>query len=369
MSQSRYPKKLLYPLKLFAFAVLVLGIIAMVLIYAVYPAPDHSRGDTRLLQWGHDTPRLQDIPTYSAMLSTLPFDGGVFDIATPEDRRGLAWTIFRYPLDDSLLDTVREQFSEFQWGQLTDNFLRVNIFNPELTWDDWTLYLDNLSEIANLAQDIGFKGIMLDTEQYGAVNIFDYPAQNEQEPLPYQDYADLAFMRGAETMQALQSLYPNITVILTYGITHRIASLNTPPLDQHRYGLIIPFIEGMVSTHTHPATLIDGFEGSYLYREESQFLLAYKWIKGGVSTKLTDGDRYRNVMQAGFGLWIDPYCGEGGLPEVGCGFTPEEFSHALEFALKYTDKYVWLYNEHINWYENTGIPLIWWDTVRNFARK
>ena len=354
--------------RLLGFAISIVVLLALIYRFVLYPSPNHDRHQQRLIQWGHDTPRMQEIPQYAEQINNLPFDGLVLDIATLDDGRGLSWMLFREPIDESLLNDIREQFADYDWGRLTDNFLRVNIFNPSLTWDDWDIGRANLSKMTKLAQDLGFQGIMFDTEQYGAVDIFDYPAQNTKDPRPFDDYRDLAFQRGIETMEAIQSRYPDITVMLTLGITHRIVWFDSPSLDQHRYGLLVPFIESMISVADPTVTLIDGYESSYLYRTEPEFDTAYKWIRGGVSTQLADGNRYREVMQAGFGLWIDPYCGEGGLPEAGCGFTPDEFNRALSFALQHSDRYVWLYNEHIDWFNDEGIPDNWWQTVHSHER-
>ena len=361
-------KRLLHISRLIVFAIGLLLLILFLMVYVFYPAPNHNRSQQALIQWGHDTPRLQYIPHYKEQLAKLPFDGLVFDIATPDDRRGLSWMIFQEAIEPALLEEIREQFQGYDWGQLSDNFLRINIFNTELTWDDWDIGLANLAQMTALAHDLGFKGIVLDTEQYGAVDIFDYPAQNAKDSRPFDAYSKLAFQRGMDTMQTIQQNYPDITIIYTLGITHRIAWLDSSSLDQHRYGLLVPFIEGMISVAESSQTLIDGYESSYLFRTEQEFATAYKWIRAGVSTQLADGDRYRKIMQAGFGLWIDPYCGEGGLPEEGCGFTPDEFATALSLALQYSDGYVWLYNEHIDWFADEGIPPKWWETVQAFSR-
>lgn len=358
-------KRLLYFLRLVIFAAGIFLLIFL-LYQAIYPAPNHHREHQRLLQWGHDTPRLQDIPTYTQQLAKLPFDGLVLDIASPDDGRDLSWALFEDTVDEDLLDEIHRDFSDYAWDNLTDNFLRVTIYNPELTWDGWDMPLANLSKIATLAQDLGFKGILFDTEQYGAVGLFDYPAQNAKQPQPFDAYRELAFQHGVDTMQALQQAYPDITIIYSLGITHRLTWFDSPPLNEHRYGLLVPYIEGMIRVANPSVTLIDGFESSYLYRTETEFETAYKWIRGGVSMQLADGDRYRNMMQAGFGLWMDPYCGDGGLPEAGCGFTQNEFKTALSLALQYSDRYVWLYDEHIDWFNDEGIPPSWWDTINAF---
>jgi len=71
----------------------------------------------------------------------------------------------------------------------------------------------------------------------------------------------------------------------------------------------------------------------------------------------------------GITVLIDPYCGDGGLPASGCGFTPDEFKYAVNVALSTSDRYVWIYDEHINWFTGDGIPPIWQDVLDALHRK
>jgi hypothetical protein len=342
--------------------------------YVYYPAPNVPRSEKRVLEWGWNTPLLQDVPTYLESAQALPFDGLILDIATPDHPRGLSWTLFDNDrVDQTLLDNLSTQFTELNWGRLTDNFLRVNVAPANVDWfDDFDPILYNFEAVARLAQQLGFKGIMFDTEQYGEMQPFDYRKQVGQKRYSYEQYDAQAFLRGQEIMQALNKGYPGLTILYTFGLT--IGSQPNAPRDlsEFNYGLLMPFIEGMIEAADEGTTLVDAFEGSYTYRDELQFLQAYKLIKGLTRDNYArDPERYGQFMQAGFGLWLDHnYCGEPGLEPSGCpsGFTPETFEQAMQNALAYTDRYVWIYSQGLNWYTGEGIPQIWVQALNSFRQ-
>jgi hypothetical protein len=332
--------------------------------YIYYPAPSAARSQKRLLEWGWNTPRLQDIRQYLNQAQTTPFNGLIFDIETPTDSRGLSWRIFSdQRVDQAMLDQLLVDLDGIEWGRLTDNFLRVNTYTTLDWFDDYSATVENLEAVARLANQLGFNGIMLDTEQYPGVIVFEYAQQSNRDQYTYEEYDAQAFQRGQEVMQALNRGYPGITVLYTFGLT--VGSQRDAPRDlsQHRYGLLMPFIEGMMAAADDGTILVDAFEGSYIYQHEDQFLAAYKLIKGLTRDFYArDPERYGEKMQAGFGLWLDHnYCNEPGLTPQNCpsGFTPEMFADAVGYALRYSDRYVWIYSQGVNWYTGEGIPPEW----------
>lgn len=332
--------------------------------YIYYPAPTAARSQKRLLEWGWNTPRLQAVPQYIDAAQNTPFDGVIFDIETPADTRGLSWTIFYTErVDQGALDQLAIDLDTIEWGRLTDNFLRVNAYTTLDWFDDYEITLGNLEAVARLANQLGFRGIMLDTEQYPGVTVFEYAGQRNRDQYSYDEYDAQAFRRGQEVMQALNRGYPGITVMYTFGLT--LGSQRDAPRDlsQHRYGLLMPFIEGMIAAADEDTTLVDAFEGSYIYHHEDQFLVAYKLIKGLTRDFYArDAERYGEKMQAGFGLWLDHnYCNEPSLTPQNCssGYTPESFEQAVNYALRYSDRYVWIYSQGVNWYTGEGVPPDW----------
>ncbi len=330
-----------------------------------YPPLDAEK---RLITFGGGVIFLQDVPAVLADAQNTAFDGLVLDIETPRDHRGLGWSLFtNQPVDQAQLDGLAAQFNGFAWGRLTDNFLRVNIYPGAVDWfEDFSTVLYNLEAVSRLAAQLGFRGIMLDTEQYGDTSLFYFGERPGFYTSTQEQYAAQAFMRGQEVMQALNRGYPGMTVIYTFGISY-VAQWQPPnQFALNPYELLTPFINGMIAAADANTVLVDGYEQSYTYTTELQFTDAYNFVRNLVpGMHAPDPARYRQVLRMGFGLWIDAWCDGSGLRAEPCpgGFTPQSFSAALRFAWRYSDRYVWVYSQGINWFTSAGIPPEWQPAV------
>lgn len=350
---------------------LALGGVYIFLTSVYYPVSASPRSEKRLLAMG--VPPLQEMTNAIEAFQQLPLDGLILDIATPNDRRGLAWTIFGdQRVDQAQLDRLEERFSDFNWGRLTDNFLRVNVYPATVDWfDHFDMITFNMEAIARLAHQLGFAGIMLDTEQYPGIHIFDYPKQKYKNQYDYTAYDTQVFLRGQEIMRALNRGFPGITVLYTFGLSTGAQFGGGRDLLPHTSsGLLTSFIEGMIDAAGETTTLVDAFEASYTYTQEAQFLAAYKLIKGFTRDFYArNSAAYSEVTQAGFGLWIDHGCGDTGLISTTCGFRPGSFQTAVDLALRYSDRYVWIYSQVINWRTGEGIPPEWKTAIDSFRQE
>ncbi len=178
-----------YLLRLILFAGVSFAIIWFFLIFTYYPVPNHSRDDILLIEWGWDTPDLQVAPDYTEYFHTLPFDGAIFDW---RDRDGnlWGWRLFdnQNPIDESQLETAVADLTDFDWGNYKNNFLRYNINPGNAEWfDEWDVLLGNAEAWARFANELGFVGLMFDTEQYNNIPIFHYTRLNPA--VSYEIYA------------------------------------------------------------------------------------------------------------------------------------------------------------------------------------
>ena len=63
----------------------------------------------------------------------------------------------------------------------------------------------------------------------------------------------------------------------------------------------------------------------------------------------------------GFGIWVDFFgsqsftTGWSATDVLNNYFTPEEFEFAVRHALEHSDRYVWIYSEHLNWWRGHNI--------------
>ncbi|MEO0565020.1 MAG: hypothetical protein AAF125_23135, partial [Chloroflexota bacterium] len=194
-------------------------IVLVMLVLVGCSAQPQPVSEKAIIEWGWNTPRLQDFPQYteSGRLNELPFNGAVIDVATPLDERGLSWTLFTdAPVDEALLISLGEEYGDLDWGRYQHNFLRMNVYPADIAWDDdtaWETIYANAEAWARLANDLGFRGIMLDTEQYGdGVTIFDSTVRRSVT-------SEYAYERGIMFIEAIERGYPDLTVMTTFALT------------------------------------------------------------------------------------------------------------------------------------------------------
>ncbi|MCB9452200.1 MAG: hypothetical protein H6672_12225 [Anaerolineaceae bacterium] len=360
--------KIVHSLRLLIFGVVALLSVILLFIYGFYPPPGLPRSQTRLIEWGWDTPFLQDMPAIMDDIQALPFDGIVLNIASPNHKNGLSWTLFGdVPVNTDQLEALTAEFANFDWGRLTDNFLRLNLNPGNIDWfDDYSVALNNIEMLAKLAHDLGFAGILFDTELYPNImlELFNHGALPYRDRYDYDAYAEQVYRRGQDVIRAMNKGYPGLTVMLTYGPSFVAHGGNSHP----SYSLLLPFIEGMIAATNENTILVDGFEESYFYEDQAQFLIGYKRMRAIAPLYVRDAGRYADVVRAGFGLWIENDCGDDGLLSASCRFTRDEFESNLNDALDYSDRYVWIYSQHINWYTGKNIPPEWSSMMEQFRR-
>jgi hypothetical protein len=163
-------------------------------------------------------------------------------------------------------------------------------------------------------------------------------------------------------MQAFQDGYPDLVVLLTFGysLPHATSAHGKKTLAKSRYGLLAPYLDGMVEAARGDARLVDGYELSYGYREPAQFARAYELMTRGVLPLVADKDKYRRVLSAGFGLWLDydwrQRGWDAGHPDRNY-FSPAKVEAAVRRALERSDEYVWVYSETPRWWSPEGQPV------------
>ena len=240
----------------------------------------------------------------------------------------------------------------FRFRHLTDNFVRLNI-SAALTadwYDDaaWQTILAKIALASRAAREGGAVGFMLDNEQYNG-QPFNYTAQAHRVEKSFAQYRPQVRRRGAEFMRALTSSFPQPKVLLLYGnaIIVTCDPAGRTPLWAKPMGLWPAFLDGMMDAATG-AEIIDGFEQAYHYRSYAQFREAREIVREKAAAFSEDPRRYRAQIRVGFGLWLHAMSqAEGKLNTADFAqnsFTPDEFRHALHYALRLSDGYVWLYS-------------------------
>ncbi len=336
--------------------------------------PSHSAGQAgaqgpedrpvkRLIEFGWDEPDSAFLRRHIAEMEQAPFDGCVFHVTsidprgTPENFAWLCWG--RRAFTEAELRPALDDLKATTFRRFAHNFLRFNASPGDLDWfDDHAAVLGNARLAAGLAREGRCAGILFDVEEYQG-GLFTYSKQRDSKAKSWDEYAARARRRGREVMGAFQDGFPDLTVFLTFGhsLPRTKSEGGKKPLAESGYGLLAPFLDGMVEAARGRSRIVDGFELSYGYRERARFEEAHRLMKQGVLPIVADGPKYGQVVSAGFGLWLDydwqKKGWDAGDPSKNY-FTPEGFEASLRWALERSDEFVWVYTETPRWWTAEG---------------
>jgi hypothetical protein len=335
-----------------------LVIIALSLITVLVGTMAQGNGTSaarKLVEFGWDEPDTAFMRAHIAEMEKMPFDGCVFHINMTW--QGWGEKIFtEADVKGAIDDLNATPFKKF-----TQNFLRFNTTPAKLDWfDDYSAVTNNARLAAIVARKGRCPGLLFDIEQYEG-NLFDYRKQRDHETKSWDLYSAQARRRGREVMQAFQSGYPGIKLLLTFGysLPWGESGQGKRPLSECHYGLLAPFLDGMLDAAEKGALLIDGCERAYGYKEAAQFQREYESMSRGLLPIVADAEKYRRYFSFGFGLWMDNNWRKVGWNTDDFSknyFTPSAFESSLRAALKQADEYVWIYTETPRWWTKDGTP-------------
>jgi hypothetical protein len=315
--------------------------------------------DKKLIYYGWGSPDTLYIRDHWRQMEEMPFDG--VGIVVPVDRRAwqqgkrdthnqLAWQIMgkrAFRIED-FRDSIGD-LKTAKWRKFTDNFLPVILSAEQstigLNWFDdarWRTVANNFEVVSRMAAEIGAKGLIFDPEHYN-YDLFSYSAQRRQQDKPIEEYKKIARQRGREVAKAITGSLPRVAILSLYSYTYPLRHT----LQKTPYILLPAFYDGLLEALPSGATLIDGFEPAYGFKEARQFEAAYREIQQAVKISEVP-DHYRTKAKAGFGLWID----NQNNPKY---FTPENFQQVVRAALAKSDRYVWIYSQTVRFFPPSGI--------------
>ena len=299
-------------------------------------------------------------------------------------RNGQWWKVPALAYED-----VKPEIDAFQsikdWGRLTDNFLWTSStlwvdgrapdwFNDE----DWQAVCAGTRLAAGLCKECGFKGLLLDWEQYGGrgkgvwrrpffyKHYADegYKSAGEVAPRPFPEVAAKVRQRGREYAEALTSVYPGIVLMVApslYGGTYREAVLETGgDLRECGSALVPAFVDGLLLGLDERASLVSACERTYLDSTYADMLAArdMELRRSLVLSTVPALARRRITFCAA--IWTDAGWGKDRFSptEVRANQRdPERHKHAAHNAMAASDRYAWLYGE-MPWVTVEPTPLM-----------
>ena len=317
----------------------------------------------KLIEFGWDEPDPRFMREHIAELQASPFDGCVFHVSyrlKNGTQRNFTWDLWsRNKFTAATLDSARGDLVATKFGRFRENFLRVNVTPGDLDWfDDHSAVMANLELAASLAKAGGCPGILFDTESYRG-QLWDFHAQTKDHPHSWAELSAQARKRGSEAMVALERGYPGLTVFLTmsYSLSLDETIWGRKPLSDIRYGLLVPFLDGMIAAASDSVGFVDGHEGSYPYRDPATFAAKADTVHHGVRRMTAQPERYSRLFSVGFGIWLDYNSDHIGWhadrPESNY-FTPPGFATSVQAAFDHADRYVWIYTQQPRWWTPEG---------------
>ncbi|MCC7498188.1 MAG: alpha/beta fold hydrolase [Bryobacterales bacterium] len=332
----------------------------------------------KLIEFGWDEPDPQFMKQYAAAMRQRPFDGTIFHInyLREDGKKGsFTWEGWgRKKFTEQDLAPSIQPLLDADLGSLRDNFPRFNVTPADLDWfDDYSAVVENARLVAWFAHETKCPGVAFEVEQYNR-KLWDYSKQRDAGRKPFQEYAAQARKRGGEVMRAFERGYPGLKIFLSLGYSYPWKQMKETGrrLDQVSYGLLAPFLDGMVEAAEGQTTFIDGHESAYGYLRPEDFPAAYRLMKEQVLPIVAVPVRYSQRFGFSFGIWMDRNSNKVGWNAedfTNNGHSPEQLERLVAKALEVADEYVWLYSERLKWWTAPGgamdkVPAAYLEAVR-----
>lgn len=335
------------------------------LIEWLKPTPAPKRPAAKLIEFGWDEPDTQFMRKQMAQMERMPFDGTVFHVAAtgPQAKRASltwdGWSKRTFTTDE--LRGPEDDLRTLRPTRMRSNYLRFNTTPADIDWfDDHSAVINNAYQAARLARIGRCPGVLFDIEQY-LHPLFKYPGQKRSAEKSFAEYSAQVRKRGYEVMDAFQRAYPNLTVFLTYGYSLPWAQCGGDParLATADYGLLAPFLDGMVDAAKGSTRMIEGGESGYWMQSAERFGEARRTYLRDALTIVADPRKYLRHVSISFGLWLDFDWRNQGWSDTEISknhHSPEGFAALLMAARRQADDVVWIYTETPKWWTAAGRP-------------
>ena len=314
-----------------------------------------------------------DLPAKVKAWQQTGLDGMVFSLASHSSQKpeknmtGQWWSLVRHEYEE-FAPEIKAFQSVKDWGRLTDNFLwsSMAIWGAHKNYkgqdyfsdEDWDIILANVRLHARIARECGFKGILLDTEQYEhhakgpwyfpfsypLYADFGYKLAGEDKPRPFSEVAAKIRHRATQYAQAVSSEFPGIRLIVIPGL-YECGRLDAGTLEKNDLGLYPSFIDGLLLGLDDKATIISGSEGTYGKTSLMEIMRVRKSYDEGIEELCRAPAHLKSRVSFAAGIWAEPGRTWSDTDVSQNARTPQEHKLALQNAFKASGEYAWLYGE------------------------
>ena len=272
---------------------------------------------------------------------------------------------FRDKSDPAKLEAWATATAAINFGRHTDNFYLCysvpGATAADFDWfDEQPFITENWRLMARAAKRAGFKGLCFDSEYYEGLPLFGYGRARHAKSRTIEEYRARVRQRGAEIMRAVNAEFPDVTILFLFGYSGNFNGVPQHPASREKlYTLVSAFVDGMLSEAGPTATIHDMHEQGFSFRISGSYERARAMMTDLMPELSFDPAAYRRHHRAGFSFWADCWenASEGRPLRVddleANYYTPAEFAWSVHQALRWSDKYVWMWPGVFDWWTGT----------------
>ena len=327
-----------------------------------------------------------DLPAKVKVWQDTGFDGLIFSIASHDRSKaernmtGQWWSLVGHNYEE-FVPEIKAFQSVKDWGRLTDNYLCSSMAiwgghkeyrcQDWFTDADWDIILSNVRLQVRIARECGFKGIVLDTEQYvghhaqGTWHIpFSYPlyaesgykAAGEEQPRPFSEVAAKIRQRGTQYARAICGAFPGVRLMLVGD--QQMQQWRAGPLEENHAGLYPTFIDGLLLGLDHEATIIWGSKLTYSMTQYRDIIRVRQSYDEAIDQFCKAPAHLKRKMTFAAGIWADPGRTWSDTDVSVNARGPANLKKALRNAFRASGEYAWLYGEKSRFLTTDPTPLM-----------
>lgn len=320
---------------------------------------------------GHSMVDTQSLRANLEVIEKAAFDGVIVNVnpdwqhQDPKLRRHRNWTWGGRPartveeyghaiadLKDIAARTGRLRHNLMLYALRTARDFDKKAENIDWLEDDWSIVANNAFVAGVICREGNLDGIWFDLETSGG-GPFNW-LRWRKSTASYNRYAGIVRQRGREWMAAACRAKPDIVVMIShgYGDIHAFGG-DSESLQTNNYGLMPPFLDGMLEGCTPRATVVHGGEATYSH-------MTYAALKHYVDVQRIQTSRLCTVPELAkkhfryaTALWPDFRSDRDGFDMSSFSrnhFTPDKLKHAFHNAMAASDKYVWTWDMQVHWW-------------------
>ncbi len=241
----------------------------------------------------------------------------------------------------------------------TDNSFEKGAANIDWLEDDWSIVANNAFVAATICREGQLDGIWFDFETSGGGPFNWFRWRKTQ--ASYEHYAKVVRQCGREWMAAACRAKPDIVVMISHGYGDiRAFGGDSESLKTANYGLMPPFMDGMLEGCTPQATIVHGGEATYSHMTYGAFKHYVDVQRIATLRMTTVPELAKKHFRYATSLWPDFRSDRDGFDMADHSrnhFTAEKLRHGFHNAMAASDKYVWTWDMKVHWwptYNATG---------------